>query len=138
MLNEHLHQLTNGNNAADAHDYEQYWEIVEEFPKQSNDDLSGYWVAVSDDGSRILYSAPNYQPDDDPAGDIGNADKPDDNDVEAATTTMAASAGPDNDDWYNPATGAVLLWHNGEQEAFLRGGCAREGFGQTSIHVVWC
>jgi hypothetical protein len=89
----------------DAH---QYWEMVDVLPNQSDNDETGSWVVVSDDGNRILYSAPNYQPPD--------------NDI----------ARPADDDWYNPTTpGAVWLWHNGEPEVFLRGGCARERFGQT-------
>jgi hypothetical protein len=95
-----------------------HWEIVGEFPNQSNDDLSGYWVAVSDDGSRIVYSAPKYQPE--AAGDIGYA----------APRTNGEEGGPLDDQYDNP-TGAVLLWHNGEQEAFFRGECADEAFGLT-------
>jgi hypothetical protein len=103
-------------NAADAQ--EQYWEMVDEFPSQSINDASGSWVAVSDDGSRILYSAPTYQREAD--GDIDSADKAD-YDAERL----------DDDQLYDPTTGAVLLWHNGEQETFLHGECAGEGFGQT-------
>jgi hypothetical protein len=109
----------------DAAEEEHYWEMVDEFPNLSNNDETGSWVAVSDDGSRVLYSAPNYQPDD--PGDIGFVDKPDDD-----AATKAAGRGTDgDDDWYNPATGAVLLWHHGKQEAFLRGECANEYFGRS-------
>jgi hypothetical protein len=65
-------------------------------------------VAVSDDGRHILYSAPNY----------GEAE-------------LRPSQDNANRDHYQPTEGAVLLWHNGEQEAFWSGACTGD---QNSEH----
>jgi hypothetical protein len=100
----------NVNNQAQENDLN--WELDDKFAAiQSSNAETGSWVAVSDDGSRILYSVPRY-----------------------GTTTGAAVPQEEEDDQvYHTTTGAVLLWNNGQQEAFLMGECndQDEGFGQT-------
>jgi hypothetical protein len=84
------------------------WEFAGLLVPYATNSSAGSWVAVSDDGSRILYSAPNF-----------------------ATAAVPADA---DENGYRPTNGAVLLFYNGEQEAALEGqGCIDqdEAFGQT-------
>jgi hypothetical protein len=101
-------QMAINNNDQDDGTTNYQWQTVEVFSGDSS--RQGYWVAISNDASRFVYSAPNYQP------DPGKADY-------AYMTTETTSA-------------ATYLWHQKnvnnhiELEVELRDGeCT--SFGET-------
>jgi hypothetical protein len=112
---------------------EGHWEMLDEFPNAAQNDQTGSFVAISADARRIAYSAPHYQPDPGDPLHVANG---------------ANGNRRDDDQFYNPTTGAVSIWYEGIkmevnndiqeevflsdlQEEFLHGNCTYEAFGQT-------
>jgi hypothetical protein len=114
---------------ADKDDYR--WDEVDVIGSESssNNDMTGAWVAISDDGSRFVYSAPNHQPNPGAVDyDVPKKTKDKDDVVNRGRHQY--------DPFFNPPSGTVILWHQKnvqlsddiEQQFLLRGTCK---FGQT-------